>query len=51
MSLALEHAHRLGYLTLAWKLANDEVVEVALSELEEALDLAVLRTSDIVLCR
>ena len=51
MSLALEHAHRLGHLTLAWKLANDEVVEVALSELEEALDLAVLRTSDIVLCR
>ena len=51
MSLALEHAHRLGDLTLAWKLANDEVVEVALSELVEALVLAVLRTSDIVLCR
>lgn len=51
MSLALERARRLGHLTLAWKLANDEVVEVALSELEEALDLAVLRMSDIVLCR
>lgn len=51
MSLALERARRLGLEALEWKLAGGEIEPVAPDELEEALNLAVAKTSEIELCR
>ena len=51
MSLALERARRLELETLEWKLAGGEIEQVTPDELEEALNLAVAKTSEIELCR
>lgn len=51
MSLALERARRLGFEALEWKLAGGEIELVTHEELEEALNLAVAKTSEIELCR
>lgn len=51
MSLALERARRLGLEALEWKLAGGEIEQVTPDELEEALNLAVAKTSEIELCR
>jgi len=51
MSLALERARRLGLEALEWKLAGGEIEPVTPDELEEALNLAVAKTSEIELCR
>ena len=51
MSLALERARRLGLETLEWKLSGGEIEQVTPDELEEALNLAVAKTSEIELCR
>ena len=51
MSLALERARRLGLEALEWKLAGGKIEPVTPDELEEALNLAVAKTSEIELCR
>lgn len=51
MSLALERALRLELETLEWKLPGGEIEPVTPDELEEALNLAVAKTSEIELCR
>ena len=51
MSLALERARRLELETLEWKLAGGKIELITPDELEEALNLAVAKTSEIELCR